>query len=174
MSAQAGVFQTERLVIRKLDHQDLDMLYAVYSDADAMRWVDDGQPIAWDDCVRWVDVTLRNYETRGYGMFALALKTSGKVIGFGGIVHPRGQDEPEIKYALVRDYWGKGLATEAVCGMLTYGQQSHGLTRFIATLSPEHKASERVLQKAGMTHLKTEQDEEGEWVKTMVWVPSRR
>ncbi|MGD1941602.1 MAG: hypothetical protein ACFB0G_09835 [Leptolyngbyaceae cyanobacterium] len=65
------LFETERMICRQLSATDTDEIYGVYSDADAMRWVDDGQPIARDACSKWVEVTLRNYASRGYGMSVL-------------------------------------------------------------------------------------------------------
>ena len=49
-----------------------------------------------------VEVTNRNYQTRGYGMSAVVLKAEGEVAGFMGLVHPRAQPEIELKYALKR------------------------------------------------------------------------
>ena len=121
------LFQTQRLQVRRLASDDLDALYAVYSDAEAMRWVDDGQPISWADCVRWLEVTHRNYATYGYGMSALVLRATDAVIGFCGLVHPGGQVEAEIKYALLQPYWGQGLAGEGLEGLAQAAAQvGHG------------------------------------------------
>jgi len=164
------IFQTESLRVRHLTRDDAEMLFAVYGDVEVMRWVDDGQPIVWADCLKWIDVTLGNYEVRGYGMSALVLKLSGAVIGFCGVVHPGDQPEPEIKYALLRDYWGQGLATEVVRGMLAYVATCFALERVIATIDPDNGASRRVLVKSGMSYLKTDKDEDGSLVETLVWV----
>lgn len=170
------LFVTRSLVARHITRGDLDAMYATYSDPDAMRWVDDGQPIAYDDCARWVDVTLNNYATRGYGMSALCLRRPdgipedgmGEVIGFCGLVHPDGQVEPEIKYALRRAFWGRGLATEAAAGMLAHGARAFGMRRVIATIAPANAASQRVVGKAGMVFAETRVDPDGS--PTAVWV----
>jgi hypothetical protein len=51
------IFDTARLRARRLQPGDLDAMSAVYGDADAMRWVGDGTPIGWDDCVKWLELT---------------------------------------------------------------------------------------------------------------------
>ncbi|MBU2097181.1 MAG: GNAT family N-acetyltransferase, partial [Gammaproteobacteria bacterium] len=102
---------------------------------------------------KWIEVTIANYKNRGYGMSALELKTSGAVIGFCGIVHPDQQPEPEIKYALLKHYWGRGLASEAVAGMLMYGRTTLGLPRIIATVAPDNVASQRILIKSGLVEV---------------------
>jgi RimJ/RimL family protein N-acetyltransferase len=144
------IFETERLQVRRWRAADLPDLLAVYGDAEAMRWVGDGQPITEDECGRWLEVTRANYEKRGYGMFAVASKADGGVVGFCGIVHPSGQEVAEVKYAYLRRVWGQGLASEALIGLIRYGVQAHGIQRMVATTAPENAASHRVLTKAGM------------------------
>ncbi|MEL6263909.1 MAG: GNAT family N-acetyltransferase [Cyanobacteria bacterium J06627_28] len=144
------LFETERIICRRLLPSDVDEMYAVYSDADTMRWVDDGQPIQRDECSQWLAVTQNNYELRGYGMSTLVNREDGAVIGFCGLVHPNNQPEAEIKYALHRRFWGAGLATEAVKAMLEYARCEFKLSEVIATVSPENIASRRVLLKSGM------------------------
>lgn len=144
------LFETERLKIRRWRESDLPVLMQVYGDADAMKWVGDGQPITEDECREWLVVTQQNYETRGYGMFAVEHKPTLSVIGFCGIVHPGGQREAEVKYAYLRGLWGRGVASEALQGLIHYGVNSLGIRNLIATTAPENLASQRVLTKAGM------------------------
>lgn len=158
----AELYRTTRLVVRHLTPDDYDALYATYSDPDAMKWVDDGLPITPEDCRRWLDITLRNYATRGYGMSAIAhVDAPADVIGFIGLVHPGGQPEAELKYALRRAFWGQGLATEAARGMLAHGRAAHGLERVIATIDPDNRASDRVLRKIGFDYV-TQRIDDGE------------
>ncbi len=163
------LFETERARVRQLSDSDLDAMHAVYGDADAMRWVDDGQPLGRDGCLKWIEVTRNNYAVRGYGMSALVLRETGVVFGFCGIVHPGGQPEAEIKYALLREYWGRGLATEVVTGMIAYGARVFGLERIIATTAPENVPSHRVLEKSGMKVLETRREEDGTFTKVYEW-----
>lgn len=144
------LFETDRIICRRLALPDVEDLHAVYSDPDAMRWVDDGQPIRRSECLRWLDVTLENYASRGYGMSTLVRREDGSVIGFCGLVHPNKQPEVEIKYALHRRFWGRGLATEAVKAMLAYARREFQISEVIATVASENMASRRVLIKAGM------------------------
>ena len=163
------IFETPRLLGRLITPEDVDELLAVYGDADAMRWVGDGRPLDRAQCARWVDVTLGNYASRGYGMTALVERGTGAVVGFCGLVHPGNQPEAEVKYALKREHWGRGFATEAVRAILSYGRESFGLTRIIATVAPENTASRNVLLKAGMRAAETRTDEDGTPTEVFVW-----
>ena len=83
-------------------------------------------------------------------MAALMLTETHEVVGFCGIVRPGGQAEDELKYALLRSCWGRGLATEAARGMLAHGAERLGLAEIIATVAAENAASLGVLAKVGM------------------------
>ena len=165
------LFETSRLIARPLTASDIDDLFEVYGDADAMRFVGDGEPLNREGCAEWVEVTRRNYATRGYGMAALVLRETGEVVGFCGLVHPGGQPEAELKYALKRTFWGQGLATEAARGMLDYGRVTFGLTKVIATIYPENRASERVLTKAGMAFVEDRPEDDGTITRVLAWHP---
>ena len=159
------LFETERLLCRRWTADDLPSVYAVYADPVGARWVGDGKPITYVDARRWMDVTQANYARRGYGMLALVCKGSTQLVGFGGLVHPNGQAEAEIKYAFARRHWGQGYASEAVAGLLTYGHEVHGLDRIIATVAPENAASQRVLVKSGFVRVDTQVEaQECSWV----------
>ncbi|MEM7130767.1 MAG: GNAT family N-acetyltransferase [Chloroflexota bacterium] len=167
------LYQTERLTVRRLTADDFDAMYTVYSDVEAMRWVDDGQPISREECAMWIEVTQSNYANYGYGMSAIELRLSGLVIGFCGLVHPGGQEKAEIKYAFLREFWGQGLATEMAKGMLEYGQRTFGLSEVIATIAPDHVASQRVMLKVGMKHVETLHNDDGSLTNLFVWTRRR-
>lgn len=155
------VFESPRLRGRHWVAGDRAALLEVYGDADAMRWVGDGTVLSEADADRWFDVTARNYARRGYGMFALEDRATGRIVGFAGLVHPGDQPEAEVKYALARAWWGRGLATEAVRHLLAAAQERYGLADVIATTAPAHAASHRVLTKAGLTRRADRVDADG-------------
>ena len=162
-------FNTERLVVRRWRDSDLISILSVYGDPDAMRWVGDGNPITNEACARWLEITHNNYAKRGYGMFAVETKAEACVIGFCGLVHPGGREEPEIKYAYHRSHWGHGYASEAAYGMLRYGANTHGLERIIATAAPENTSSHKVLVKAGMQRGALLRNDDGSHTQLFFW-----
>ncbi len=163
------VFTTARLTVRRWRDSDHAALLAVYGDLDAMRWVGDGRALTSDECGQWLEVTRRNYQQRGYGMFAVEMRRTGEVVGFCGLVHPGGQAEPEAKYAYARDYWGQGIATEVLAGLLNYGAAVHQLRHIIATADPENIASHRVLEKSGMQKGALQDNEDGTRTQWFDW-----
>ncbi len=155
------LFETPRLIVRQLQTEDVDAMFAVYGDSDVVRWVDDGQPLSRDLCARWIEVSRNNYETKGFGASAVIERASGTFIGCCGIVYAPGSPHPEIIYAFRPAYWGRGFASEVVPAMLTYGFDTCHLPEIYATIYPENLASAQVLAKAGMSWWRDELNEDG-------------
>ena len=77
------------------------------------------------------------------------LRSSERRIGKAGNQSP----EVEVAYHFAKEWWGRGLATEAATACLDYGFRELGLREIIAICFPEHVASRRVMEKAGMRYV---------------------
>ncbi|MEP0089998.1 MAG: GNAT family N-acetyltransferase [Paracoccaceae bacterium] len=158
---RAPIFFTKRLSVRAWRDSDQNKLLELYGLAKVIKWVDDGSPLTEEEAVAWIAKTRSNYLIRGYGMFAIDDRKEGELLGFGGLVHPNDQVDAEIKYTFFPNFWGRGIATEFVSGMLGYAQQEHRLTRVIATVADGNYASKRVLLKSGFGHCETRTEIDG-------------
>ncbi|MGX8706054.1 MAG: GNAT family N-acetyltransferase [bacterium] len=107
------MLKTERLILRELNMDDLDALYAVLSDSDIMRHY----PYAFDEArVRgWIERNMERYRTFGFGLWAVCLRETGELIGDCGLTMQQinGVIRPEIGYHIRRDMQRKGYASEA-------------------------------------------------------------
>lgn len=72
------------------------------------------------------------------------------LIGGGGFKGPPTQDGTvEIGYSIVEEYYGRGLATEAVAATIDWAFGDPRVRRAVAETRPELLASQRVLEKNG-------------------------
>ena len=58
---------------------------------------------------------------------------------------------PIFGYGLTEKYWGKGYATEAICGAIEWARSQPALEVVVAKTAKTNDASMRVLEKAGFT-----------------------
>ena len=143
--------ETERLILRWMESEDEDALFAVLGDAVSMKYY----PAAFtrEDVRRWIGRWRKSYAANGYGLYAMVLKVTGKVIGDCG--HARqemdGVTEIEIGYHVLRELQGQGYATEAALACAEYGFEILGAARLISLIRPENLPSRRVADKVGMT-----------------------
>lgn len=81
------------------------------------------------------------------GPYLIASRGDGQVLGSTGFGFQTAH-EAMTGYVLARDAWGRGLATEALSAVVGVAAQLR-LTRLFAFCHPEHRASQRVLEKCG-------------------------
>jgi RimJ/RimL family protein N-acetyltransferase len=144
------LFETERLVVRKLSHQDIPVLTTMLSDPEVMKFSVRG--VCDEEATRkFVDWCLECYASHGIGPWALYEKESGEFIGFCGVGPELVGEVEEINlgYRLARRFWHHGYATEAVKGVLRYAFRKKHCESVIVIIEPEHTASVRVTEKVG-------------------------
>ena len=148
---QSFVLETERLILRHLTLDDVDAVFAVLGDAEAMEFYP--QQFTRDDAVGWVTKSQERYRRDGYGLFALVLKSSGRVIGTCGLMlqEVEGGSVLEVGYHLRRDHWGHGYATEGARACMTYAFEQLGAEKIVSLIRPENLPSRRVAERNGMT-----------------------
>jgi ribosomal-protein-alanine N-acetyltransferase len=84
--------------------------------------------------------------------WGIELKENGKFIGTVHFVWWQPEHHSaEIGYVLSKKYWGKGLITEAARAIISFGFENMNLVRIQARCFVKNKASERVMQKLGMS-----------------------
>jgi len=141
--------RTDRLVVRKFLDDDAGALARAFSDPEVIWW---DQPFGPDDARMWVARARDGYARTGMGLYAVALREDGRLIGDCGLV-PRtigGEDLVELGWHLERSVWGCGYATEAARAVLTHAE-GLGVHRVCSLIVPENLRSRRVAEKLGMT-----------------------
>ncbi len=137
------VLETERLVLRKLDRDDLSDIIAWEEAPNAQR--------AEVEARQLLDYCFREYRERGIGPWGIQLKETKAVVGNCGLPHIVFKNLcGEVNYYVAPRHRGKGLASEALKALLKFGFRDIGLTRIQARCELDNLSSERVMQKAGL------------------------
>ena len=144
------MFETERLILRLLDENDIEAIYAMRSDEDVMRFI--REPQNRNESANWVELVSSRWEKEQIGFCAIIEKSSGEFTGWCGLWQLKETDELEIGYAVAKKFWGKGLATEAAIRFLSYGFEKLEPEKIVAVAQPENVASRRVMEKLGMSY----------------------
>ena len=144
--------ETERLVLRLFTRDDVQAMYKMSSDPDVIRYAESEPAKDLDDAMsRLEEGPLYDYATHGYGRFAVEWKETGEVIGFCGIKYIRELDLPEVGYRYFKEYWGRGIGTEAAQACVEFAREDLGVEKLIALIIPENIGSVRLAEKLGMT-----------------------
>lgn len=157
------VLSTDRLVLRGWRDEDLDPLAALDADPEVMKFIGDGRPRPREQAARTLRRLREMWNDQGFGLFAVAWRADvteagaepGAFVGWVGLAVPTFLPEilpaVEIGWRLRREWWGRGLATEAARAVLRFGFEEINLDRIVSVCHVDNHASENVMRKLGMT-----------------------
>lgn len=147
------VLRTERLLLRQITESDGEGLYDIFADEevtehyawDAFTAVEQGHELAAR--------TAEQFRQRESIRWGLVLPGSARIIGTCGYTRWNEDNRFAILgYDLARDYWRRGLMSEAVAAVLRLGFAEMALHRVEATVMAGNTASAALLTRAGFSH----------------------
>jgi ribosomal-protein-alanine N-acetyltransferase len=149
-SGEWKIFETKRLILRELVHDDVDELLAVLGDPMVMQYYP--HPFSRDEVFGWIDWSRSSYSDNGFGLWGMVLKESGELIGDCGLIlqEVEGERLVEVGYHLIRSHWHKGLATEAARASCHHAFDTLPVEFLIALIRPENRPSAGVAERVGM------------------------
>ena len=146
--------ETDRLIMRRIVHDDLKALASMNSDPDVMRYIVDGKPQSLEQTQERINAIINHWDKHGFGLFAVLERATSDFAGFCGLQYLENTPEIEVGYRFEKRFWGMGLATEAAKASLEYGFERLGLDRIVAVVHPGNLASQRVVEKLGLRYEK--------------------
>jgi len=148
----ARFLDTQRLTLREIGSADIEPLYALDRDPGVMRYIGDGSIGTRESAAAAVARAKRYYGLYpGLGKWRAEERSNGRFIGWFSLNYVPKTVEVEVGYRLLPSAWGNGFATEGARALLRHGFETLGLYRIIGLTHPDNGASQRVLQKAGLS-----------------------
>ncbi|GGA85422.1 GNAT family N-acetyltransferase [Ornithinibacillus halotolerans] len=144
------ILETNRLILRQITEKDAEDILKYLSDEEVMQYYglepfesihDALEEISWYQ-------SLQNNKTGT--RWGITLKESDVVIGSCGFHNTNSEHyRTEIGFELSKEYWGKGIAREAVEAILTYGFNELNLNRIEALIEPPNQSSQKLVERLG-------------------------
>ena len=154
------IFETERLIVRHYEENDQDNFFLINGDEDVMRYI---RPVKTkEETDRFFEETLTGYKEKpNVGRWAVNEKISGNFIGSFAIISiPQKTELIQLGYALLKDHWGKGFATELTVAGLRHVFDVMKLEEIYGLTESRNLNSQKVLLKAGFKKESEKQDNE--------------
>ncbi len=139
--------ETERLILRPPIVAVLDGWAAFMGDAAPARFVGGLQDRAgaW----RGMAAMTGSWALRGYGMFSVVEKASGRWIGRLGPWQPEGWPGTEVGWGILKECHGRGLATEGAAAAIDWAFDALGWDEVIHCIDPENAGSIAAAERLG-------------------------
>ena len=157
------ILETSRLFLRHYVLNDVESLFAFYSDPDVVKYIPDA-PRTYEETKEELEWFMNGHpKFPELGLWATIHKETGEFIGRCGLIPwtINEQNEVEVAFALSKPYWGQGLATEIAQALVHYGFEHLQLSRLICLIDEANHASINVATKIGMTFEREGRDDLG-------------
>lgn len=142
-------FSTQRLTLRQFTLADHAEYARITADPEVTRYIGAGQPYTPEIAWRVMAGTLGHWQLLGYGMWAVTLRDTGRLIGHCGYIDVYNWPSFELGWLLGREHWNQGYAREAAAAQLAIAQQQLRKERIISLIRPQNAPSIKLARSLG-------------------------
>lgn len=144
------VLTTQRLMLRRLTHDDSGAIIELFSDPKVMRFLNNPFTDTHEKAIGIIDWLNDAFERQEAVQWAFISLDDNRFIGTGGNhAWDRNDRRMDIGYNILSKYWGNGYATEATHAIIKWSFENMNLHRIQADCTDGNIASERVMLKCG-------------------------
>ena len=164
--------ETARLILRPPREEDLDGWEELLGDEETARFIGGvrGRPDAW----RAMMTMAGSWALKGFAMFSVVDKASGKWLGRVGPWQPEGWPGTEVGWSLVRSAWGQGYARESAEAAIDWAFDALGWDEVVHVIAVDNLRSQALARRLGSVNAgPTRMPEPFHTIEADLWRQSR-
>ena len=154
------MFQTERLHLRKINPEDAPFVFELLNSPGWLKYIGDRGISDLKKAEAYIEERYLPSYKNGLGNFIVVHKGSGKPIGSCGLYKRDNLEYPDIGFAFLPEFLGKGYGYEAASAMLKYALTDLKLEKVLGFTVDYNVASIKLLEKLGLKNVGTFQLED--------------
>lgn len=129
-------------------------MFELNNDPDVIKYTGDKAFSSIDEARIFLE-NYNQYALHGFGRWAVIQKMTGNFIGWCGLKYSATTDEVDIGFRFFKAVWNQGFATEATKKCIQLGFDTFAIKRIVGRAMVNNIASVKVLEKLGLTFLKS-------------------
>ena len=145
-------FETERLIIRPLVPEDAEAAFCWCGDPEVNRYMIYPLYHRVEDVRTWLEGRDAD-DTDNYDE-GICLKSTGELIGSGGMRYHPERNAWEIGYNIRKDQWGNGYVVEYLTALMDQIRKVRPVEAIDGIFAAENYKSRRVMEKLGMQYVR--------------------
>lgn len=165
--------ESERLSLRRVDKKDAAEILELRSNVETMKYIPRPLLKTTEDALEHIAMIDEKIESSEGINWAITLKNNSELIGIIGFYRIKPEHlRAEIGYMLLPAYSGKGIISEAINKVMSYGFNEMHLHSVEGIIDPNNIASAQVLQKNGFikeAHFKENEFYEERFLDTVIY-----
>ena len=144
------IFETLRLGFREFVDGDKDFIIELLNSPGWLKFIGDRNVKTKDQASQYLlNGPIRSYKEYGHGLSMVELKATGTPIGMCGIIHRKDLAIPDLGFAFLPEYIGKGYGFEIASATIAYASEKLNIKELSAITIPSNEKSIRLLEKLG-------------------------
>jgi RimJ/RimL family protein N-acetyltransferase len=145
------IVETDRLVIREFEEDDLLSLYKIESDPRIVEFIPWSKLSTLNECNRKIKKYISDYKRYKLNSWAVTIKETSEVIGITQLVYSNKIKGVEIGTKILPEYWSMGYASELSKAVVRYGLYELGIDEITAVTDVNNAGAIKSLINMGMT-----------------------
>jgi ribosomal-protein-alanine N-acetyltransferase len=142
--------QTSRLSISQLTAGDTEFILSLLNTAGWIQYIGDRNVHTNSDALGYLkNGTFKSYKNVGYGLYLVKIQSSLEPIGICGLLKRDFLDTPDLGFAFLPQFEGKGYGFEAAQAILKHDRLTYSLSTIKAITQPNNHKSIKLLVKLG-------------------------
>ena len=148
---QATLPESDRLRLRELRPADAGFMLELLNDPDFIAHIGDRGVRTEAQALAYLEAgPIAGYRDHGHHLWLVEAKPGGEATGVCGLIRRDNLPHPDIGYAFLPAWRGRGLAAEAGRLVLAHGLHALRLPRILAIVTETNAASRRLLESLGL------------------------
>lgn len=147
------ILETQRLSLYELSAEvddDAAFVFRLLNEPSFLKNIGDRGVHSLQDAYAYLrQGPMASYLANGFGLYRVQVKATGETAGMCGLVKRATLQDPDLGYALLPEFCGRGYAVEAATAVLADARARLRLGRIVAITDPRNAASIGVLEKTG-------------------------
>lgn len=149
------ILKTDRLSLNEARLRDSAFIHKLLNSSNWIQYIGDRGIKSTEDAERYIRNSLiKSYKQHGFGLYKMVLKESDKPIGLCGLLKRSHLDHPDVGFAILPEYEGKGYTYEAAKATIEYAHTELSLPTVLAITSEDNLRSQALIKKIGLKYLK--------------------
>jgi RimJ/RimL family protein N-acetyltransferase len=150
------LLETERMRLKELTLRDKEFIIALLNSPGWLKYIGDREVKTIDQAQAYLkNGPLKSYQEHGFGLWLVESKAEVEPIGLCGLIKRETLDLPDLGFAFMPEYMGKGFGFEMAQAVLKFVRSKIKEQRVCAIVNPANAASLRLLEKIGFVFQKT-------------------
>lgn len=149
------IAETDRLNIRQLTLADAPFIVELVNTPGWLRFIGDRNIKDDEQAKSYLkNGPLASYDRNGFGLYGVELKSEKSLIGMCGLIKRETLPNPDIGFAFLPGWMGKGFAFEAANAVMALATNTLKLPTVLAITLPDNQPSRKLLEKIGLKFVK--------------------